>query len=302
MSNIHNVMFPQIYSKEYSHNLENLKITLITHGSSDMGSFDKISRGKYAITHFHTCYELFFCEKGTLRIRINNEHLIVNENEIVIISPKILHSTLDSDENSVIFQMFFNVFSNGLKTNMDIYKIVSGLLSEDYKIIYGADVLKENIKTLIVSGEEGNLFKISRCFSEFIFKLVEHTGNVPLKSDVLNSDDSNIRLHRIYSYIHSKYYEEITLEQIAQILHLSTRQVCRIIKENFGCTFRELIVKVRMEKAGEKLLESHCKIADIIGEVGYNSLRGFYNAFKKHYGCLPSEYRKRVEKQKSNDC
>ena len=124
-------------------------------------------------------------------------------------------------------------------------------------------------------------------------KLVELTGSIPQSYEAVRSDNSNLRVHNIHIFIHNHLGGTVSIEELASLLRLSTRQTSRVIKENFGCTFKELVTKLRMEKAGELMMATSHKVSEIAEMVGYSSERGFYTAFKNHFGCLPKDYRKK---------
>ena len=143
----------------------------------------------------------------------------------------------------------------------------------------------------------GNHFKISFYFYEFLLALLNITGHLqPSSPEELLSDSSISRTYKIQRIISSYYMKDISLEFIAKSLYLSTRQVNRIVQAFYGCTYREIIMRTRIKAAAELLHTSPLTISEISVKVGYHSLRGFYSAFKKYYGCLPTEYRKNLNK------
>ena len=63
-------------------------------------------------------------------------------------------------------------------------------------------------------------------------------------------------------------------------------------KEMYGTSIAAHIREHRMEYAA-RLLQSSClSVADIARRVGYDSQSRFSTAFKRHFGLLPTEYRK----------
>ncbi|PAY21444.1 AraC family transcriptional regulator [Rhodopirellula sp. SM50] len=74
----------------------------------------------------------------------------------------------------------------------------------------------------------------------------------------------------------------------------------RVSKSHFSERFRTLVGKpplqylteIRMQKACCLLRESALEISNIAALVGYESASSFSNAFKRHCGCTPANYRK----------
>jgi AraC-like DNA-binding protein len=106
------------------------------------------------------------------------------------------------------------------------------------------------------------------------------------------SDSNATRAYKIHMILSNCFRDDISVEYIAKKLGLSTRQVTRIIKSVYGKTFKEILVERRMKRAAKELIETDKNITEISSSVGYNASKGFYNAFKEFFGCLPTEYRK----------
>lgn len=63
-------------------------------------------------------------------------------------------------------------------------------------------------------------------------------------------------------------------------------------KRTFGCSPRELMIRLRMEKARNLLLETNLSVKEISDRIGYNRQHEFYRAFHRYTGVSPSEWRK----------
>ena len=73
-------------------------------------------------------------------------------------------------------------------------------------------------------------------------------------------------------------------EELAKELFISTRQLQRILRETYQMTFREMLQKVRMEKAiGYQRVRVY-KAAELAELTGYSSVPAFYSAYRKYFG------------------
>ena len=81
------------------------------------------------------------------------------------------------------------------------------------------------------------------------------------------------------------------LDDLAAQLHLSRSQTCRILKKLYGMTFREKLVRTRMEHAAWLLRHSDRRIGDIAADTGYASESRFYQTFRERFGLTPENYR-----------
>ena len=87
------------------------------------------------------------------------------------------------------------------------------------------------------------------------------------------------------------YYEPLTTSSLANMLHISTRHLSRIIKEQYGMTFHEILTKKRLDTAAALLTTTDDSVNTILKKVGYSNSSSFYKDFAAKFGVTPSEYR-----------
>ena len=83
-----------------------------------------------------------------------------------------------------------------------------------------------------------------------------------------------------------------TEEQLAEALHISKRQLARVLLEHYDMNFRQKLLVTRMDHAGWLLRTTGKSIGEICSIVGYNSETTFFKNFKNHYDLTPLQYRK----------
>ena len=83
-----------------------------------------------------------------------------------------------------------------------------------------------------------------------------------------------------------------TEEQLAEALHISKRQLARVLQEHYDMNFRQKLLVTRMDHAGWLLRTTEKSIGEICSIVGYNSETTFFKNFKNHYDVTPLQYRK----------
>lgn len=99
------------------------------------------------------------------------------------------------------------------------------------------------------------------------------------------------------SYIQNHYHEDISLEEVATHLNLSTGYFSTIFKKETGENFKSYLNKYRVKMAIEILAENPgIKIKDISLKVGYFNVNSFIRMFKKYEGVSPGEYGKKLNK------
>ena len=83
----------------------------------------------------------------------------------------------------------------------------------------------------------------------------------------------------------------LSTDVIASDMCMSRSNLFRKIKQITGLGPNESIRLVRLKRAADMLREGRLSIADICMLVGFNSPSYFSSCFKKHYGCLPKDYK-----------
>lgn len=87
----------------------------------------------------------------------------------------------------------------------------------------------------------------------------------------------------------------LSLNDLAEHIHLSPSHLCRIIKKYRNTNFMSWLTMVRIEKAEELMRTTDRKIYEICELVGYNNPQYFSVVFKKYTGLSPQEYKQKLE-------
>lgn len=91
-----------------------------------------------------------------------------------------------------------------------------------------------------------------------------------------------------------KYYgNDISLEDIAKEVNLSSYYFSRFYKSETGINFSDKLIGIRIEKAKELLKEPDVSVKEVSFMVGYSDPNYFSKLFKKITGYTASEYKKK---------
>ena len=106
-------------------------------------------------------------------------------------------------------------------------------------------------------------------------------------------EDSNlVRMNRLDRIINTEFMQNLTADAIADKLHISSRQLSRIVQKRYHATLHQVITDKRIAVAAIMLQSSDFSAEKIAEMVGYTSRASFYKEFDKKYGMTPLEYRK----------
>lgn len=108
-------------------------------------------------------------------------------------------------------------------------------------------------------------------------------------------DNDDIIIQHAIAYIQAHYSEDLTREDVADAVFLSSAYFSRFFKQKTGMNFIDYLTTVRMQKAA-KLLTTNMRVGDIAKKVGYQSRNRFFINFRQFSGYNPTEYRKQILK------
>ncbi|OOM77310.1 HTH-type transcriptional regulator YesS [Clostridium puniceum] len=103
---------------------------------------------------------------------------------------------------------------------------------------------------------------------------------------------NKIFFDKCVKYIEENYMQDISLEDISEKFHFNPSYFSTMFKEQLGMNFIKYLLKLRIKKACELLLESDKKIYEISSLVGYKDSKYFNRVFKNQMNICPDEYRR----------
>ncbi|NPC91504.1 response regulator [Bacillus sp. WMMC1349] len=100
---------------------------------------------------------------------------------------------------------------------------------------------------------------------------------------------------RAKAYMHKHFdSREISLKQVADTLQVSSVYLSRMMKQELGMTFVQLLTEMRMQKAVYLLKTTTLPIHVIAEQTGYETQHYFSTVFKKTIGASPNQYRHKM--------
>lgn len=102
-------------------------------------------------------------------------------------------------------------------------------------------------------------------------------------------------------YIRAHQSERLTVRELAAQAGLSQRHLHRKFREVFGLSVREFLAKTRIQAAGEALVRTDQRIAQVAIDFGFCDQSAFTQLFRKHTGLTPRQFRVRYQ-SRDNGC
>ncbi len=100
------------------------------------------------------------------------------------------------------------------------------------------------------------------------------------------------RFQKVYAFIIANYTQDIDLETIAAVAHLTPTAFCRYFKKMTRKTLVDVVTEFRIKHACQLLTSTEKSVSDICFESGFGNISFFNKQFKNALGYSPLAYRK----------
>lgn len=118
-------------------------------------------------------------------------------------------------------------------------------------------------------------------------------GDSPCETSTLRSlpVPLSIPIQRVMGLIQQRYWDQCSLSALARQVGMSKYHLSHRFREVLGVTFRDYLLRVRLERAKALLAAGHVSITEVAQNVGFGDLPRFDKVFKRFTGVTPSAYR-----------
>lgn len=104
-------------------------------------------------------------------------------------------------------------------------------------------------------------------------------------------------IQQIDQYIEQNYKNKLSLDDIAEALHINSSYLSRVYKLKRGRNLFDAILNLRIEAAKDYLINTDMRTYEISELVGVEDASYFSKMFKKITGVSPKEYRKQEKNE-----
>ncbi len=114
-------------------------------------------------------------------------------------------------------------------------------------------------------------------FTDCMFNYIPSKGNEIIKKAI--------------RYISQNFSRNLTLDEVADHVHLNPAYFSTLFKQSTGSSFKEYLNMVRIEESKRLLSNTDYSIIDISLATGFEDQSYFSKVFKKYTGLTPKQYR-----------
>ncbi len=244
--------------------------------------------------HYHPEYELTLITKGIGKRLVGDSYENFETGDLVLLGPDLPHTwssgEIKNKKVSAVVIQFSEDFIQRFLTLYEFDKVSSLLASADRGLFFPkAGKLQPELEMLTkLSGVE----KITALLQ--IFQKLTAQKYSTLSSEYFNAikgEETESRINKVCQYIQQHAAKDVTLEQVASLIHLSRSAFSKFFKRATGKTFSEYVNDIRIGNACYLLTESDKAINEIAYETGFDSLTYFNRVFLKKKRVTPRQFR-----------
>lgn len=252
-----------------------------------------ISSAKYggdwhSVQHTHNCSELFYVIEGQGQFLIEDQTYPVSVNDLVIVNPNVSHTEVSLNASPLRYIVLgvegleLTATNGNDNTNFcivnfktfreNILLCLQNMLSEIENKHTGYEIICQDLMEILIVmlGRQTNFATILAPISKKTSRLCGSTKR----------------------YIDSHYQENITLDQLAEVCHVSKYHLAHAFTEEYGISPINYLISKRIAEAEHLLKTTDFSLNLISNTTGFSSSSYFAQIFRKQKGMSPTEFRK----------
>lgn len=249
--------------------------------------------------HHHEFFELAYVLSGSAEHTIDGRSMIISEGDFFFMNLKASHGYSAIGKDFKIINCLFlpEFLDKTLCGARSFAEIMNG-----YPAKFGYTKFSDRVACRVFHDGDGFIrvlfLKMLDEFSE------KHKGRLDVIKSLLltllisiaREDEEEYEEINIVgimkNYLADNFTAAPSLTEISKKLGISLTYASLVFKEATGSTFRDYLMKLRIEKACDLLRTSDKTIAEISEIIGYSDPAFFYKSFKKHLDMSPAKYKK----------
>ncbi len=256
--------------------------------------------GLPSVIHSHDYFEACYILSGACTNVINNQLEYLKEGDFCLLPPGARHDYEFYPDSLVLyFSIHPTIFSGYCAPLLDGDTAVSHFLldslyngnQEQYLIFHTGDDRSLRLMAIfmfqLMVGSDQTLNPVLGAQLLSFFARMSIYPQIRIQSTPPKAELLDLELLNMIR----KNFSTITLADLAKHLHYTVPYCSKYLKEHLGCTFSELVRRMRFQAAEDYLLNSDMSVNQISETLGYENPENFIRAFKKNFRMTPAKYR-----------
>ena len=231
-------------------------------------------------------YQWFYCVSGQGELIIDNQRCIISEGQGFLIYPNEEHIYQALSEDWTLHIIAFNG---------PLCKEILSLLQMGESGAYhfrNNSIFEEHVNRLLEIHENTTTDQTLSYSKECYSFLVDLSRCITRTHEFTYSNENPFVL-KVVSWLDENYSEQISLDELAEIVNLTKDYMCALFKKLTGETIIKCLLSIRIGHARQYLVQyPEKKVVDIAKMCGFESPSYYGKTFKNIVGMTPERYRK----------
>ena len=264
-----------------------------------------MSKVPYHTYHFIV---LTYVYSGMITMLVEGQKILLRKGDLIILDKYVPHAVLPTFKNDLGINIILdnNFFENTIiKSDKDnslpnfMIELMSHQYAHNHFLFFSTNdlpIIRNSIQNILCEDLDRKKFT-STVIDNYI--MIIFMTLIRLQPVETSFNNSNLHIQKIISKVNKyiqKNYKEGELNKLCKQINYSPSHISRIIHQNTGKTFKELINYQRMERAKVFLQDETLNVSDVAEKVGINNMTNFYRRFEKFVGVTPKKYRDEIKK------
>ena len=265
--------------------------------------------GGASYMHRHHSLEINYCLQGQGRYLIGDQVYPIETGDLFIINDLEYHQAINVSGDMMLLVIVFDadlVLSGGADYALirSFYEWKTGF---KHRLAADSSIVKDIASILLeMDGEwqrqEVGCQLILRALLikllALLYRSFERTEGYG--EHVRRFQNGYVRLSPALAMIDSQFREVLTLDQLAESVHMNRNYFSTIFAQLMGCPVSEYIIRRRLHHAEQMLLSSDASVITVALDSGFRNVSYFSRAFRNHFGIAPGRYRDQVRTESSD--
>lgn len=237
--------------------------------------------------HRHSFFETHLYMRGSDTYQVGEERYTVSAGKVLFFGSEVPHLHVEDTPDRCKISLAFGVVDRRSKMAATMMEAFSG------RSVVAADFNPELLRLFNEILDEadaqgpGYLEAIQARLFLIIIAYMRLVGGDLFLPVVDKTRRIDSRIAEIGRYVQEHMREQVTLEDIARHIHISTKQINRILQRDFSLSGREYIDRLKCDQAKDMLLHTDMSLEEIAAATGYANVFSFNKFFRRVEG-LPS--------------
>lgn len=234
--------------------------------------------GQTMAMHRHDCLQIYHVIAGDFQVDTGDGWQRILPGHAHILPPGFQHA-LRAGKNDLHFSV---TFGTGDDERGLTRRIIAAHPRPGIQLVPLPAHLQNCLRTTGLLLDEMTQLRLILAFDSYCMNLLTQPGQ----------NETEVRKQKLFGYLESKNTETVTVEQIADALHMSRTSLQRFCAEHFHCGIKSLHERVRVANASRLLLASEMSISQCARTCGYANIYSFSRIFKRVKGRSPQNFRR----------